>query len=217
MLQQRGQDSVSEIGYVEHARVMVFAKTTQTQMSDADIFHRAVILDGGRLKRNWPPGSPPEQVYGSLANWAESLISSARELVPGLPHIHFDFILDGKPNACAFKAEGRYFIGITTGIRYLLELVFYRILSDSRLLPFIGNPSAEADDLPPLTGYAAHAQEMYETGMRPNRPKTDPRWSYAIHLLRQAIFFLVGHEIAHISHGHVDYMESKTGIIATTS
>ena len=46
---------------------------------------------------------------------------------------------------------------------------------------------------------------------------SDPRWSYAIHLLRQAIFFLVGHEIAHISHGHVDYMESKTGIIATTS
>lgn len=180
-------------------------------MNDAEIFHREMIPHGGRLERNWQPGSPSEQVYGTLANWAGTLISSARELVTGLPPIHFDFVLDGRPNAFAFKADGRYFIGMTTGMRYLLELVFSRMLSDRRLFPFIGKPSEEADSLPVFTGYVPHAQEMYEAGLKPNRPRNDERWFYAQHLLHEAILFLVGHEIAHISRGHVDYLGSKTG------
>ena len=52
---------------------------------------------------------------------------------------------------------------------------------------------------------------MAPARLRPARPRTDPRWSYSCELIRKAILFLLGHEIAHISRGHVDYLESKTG------
>jgi hypothetical protein len=178
---------------------------------DAEVFHQATIRHGGLLGHKMAPGSPPEMWYDLIAEHADSLISSARQHVPGLPHIHFDFVLNGAPNAVAFKIDSRYHIGMTTGILYLLNLVFCRMLSDSNLFPFIGSPSEEADHLPPLTGYRPEGQEMYEASIRPNRPKTDARGSYSSHLHYLAIQFLVGHEIAHITRGHVDYLKSNTG------
>jgi hypothetical protein len=52
---------------------------------------------------------------------------------------------------------------------------------------------------------------MYRAGILPSRPKNDDRWTYACELVRHATAFLVGHEIAHITRGHVDYLLSKSG------
>jgi hypothetical protein len=180
-------------------------------MTDAEIFHRetTALGLGGRLAV--PLGNPAEKYYGNIAERAKLLISKAREFLPHLPPIHFDFVFNGDINAIAFKSDGRYFIGLNTGTIYMLELVFMRMLADSRLFPSIGNRSEEANDLPPLTGYVPQAQQMYEAGVIPSPPKTKPRLSYAIHLFNHALHFLVGHEIAHITLGHVDYLQSKTG------
>ena len=178
-------------------------------MTDAEIFHREMIHLGGRLKM--PSGSPAGKPYDDIAERAKFLISKAREHLPRLPHIHFDFVLNGDINAYAFKSKGRYFIGLNTGAIYMLQLVFMRMLADSRLFPVTGNASEEANDLPPLTGYVPQAQQMYEAGLIARPPKTKPRKSYATHLFDHAILFLVGHEIAHITLGHVDYLQSKTG------
>jgi len=177
-------------------------------MTDAEIFHREMTHLGGRLKV--PSGSPAEKTYGKIAERAKLLISKAREEVPRLPHIHFDFVFNGDINAYAFKSDGRYFIGLNTGAIYMLELVFMRMLADSRLFPFTGNPSEEANDLPPLAGYVPQAQQMYEAGLIAKPPKTNPRSSYATHLFDHSLLFLMGHEIAHITLGHVDYLQSKT-------
>jgi hypothetical protein len=180
-------------------------------MDDREIFDQKMMLQGGRLKRIFEPGSQPEIAYRTMAGWANGLIQNARELVPNLPHIHFDFVHNPIPNAFAFKAKGRYFIGLTTGMPYLLDLILFRILSHQKLVTFIGDPLGEAPELPRLTGYDAHAQKMADIGHWPQVPKTPARLVYAIQLRQTAIMFLLGHELAHIALGHVDYWENKSG------
>lgn len=183
-------------------------------MTDVEIFHRQMIHLGGRIIVT--PDNPEKKIYEGIAERARDLISCAMSAVPRLPYIHFDFVFSEKINAYAFKSDGRYFIGLTAGTIFLFNLVIMRMLSDSRLFPDIGNPSGEADNLSPLTNFVPDAEHMYSSGFIPNPPKTAPRLHYANYLVDQALLFLVGHEIAHITLGHVDYLQSKngTGLIA---
>ncbi len=180
---------------------------------DATIFDEAIrhFGLGSRMNRLPRDGDAWKGCYGRIEEWANELISSARSLNPTLPEIHFDFVLNGDVNAYAFRREGRYFIGLTTGTRYMFDLVFGRMLADAGVLPFIGDPSQESKQLPPLTGYVPNGESMYQAGTVLCGPRNPPRISYAIHLTSQALLFLIGHEIAHISRGHVDYQASKTG------
>lgn len=114
-------------------------------MTDAEIFHREMKPYGGCL--HVPPDHPGKAGYDSIAKLAEVLISSAMALVPRLPQIRFDFVTNGKTNAWAFKSDGRYFIGLTRGTIFMLELVIMRMLADSRLFDNTGNPKGEADNL----------------------------------------------------------------------
>jgi hypothetical protein len=180
-------------------------------MNDTDIFDRRVKRYGGRYTRIFPAGSEPEIAYRTMRNWASALIQDARGFVPGLPHIHFDFVYSGVPNAFAFKDSGRYFIGMTTGLPYLLSLIVFRMLGDRRILPLIGNPQLEVADQPPLTGYTAHAQNMAEAGLRPTLPNCPARLSYGTHLRQSATIFILAHELAHIARGHVDFGNAKDG------
>lgn len=180
-------------------------------MSDEDLFHAAIRGSGGRLPRDRFTKAGFESTYGHILDLAGGLIQSARDHVPGLPLIHFDFILNGNFNACAFQEQGRYFIGYNTGTQYLLQLVFFRMLADPRLFDFIGDPAGELQDPTPLVRYAADAEQMYRAGLVPLRPRGEARWAYACELVRRATTFLVGHEIAHITRGHVGYLQSVTG------
>jgi hypothetical protein len=180
-------------------------------MDNTEAFHRAMLPYGGRVAWEQGIGTPAAVLYSNINKDAEELISSAIGHVPGLPPIHFDFVYNGAVNAFAFKADGKYFIGVTSGTLVLLQLVLCRMLSDSRLFSNIGNPSGEAADLPLIDCFIPDAQSMYEAGIVIGRPRTEPRWLYSCHLLAQAALFIVGHELAHITRGHVDYLCSKTG------
>ena len=102
-------------------------------MDDTEIFDRFMKSRGGRLPRSIIPEEQWKNSYGFITDIAEKLIASARDIVPGLPPIHFDFIHNQNIGAAAFKAEGRYFIAFNTGTRYMLELIFCRMLSDAGL------------------------------------------------------------------------------------
>lgn len=179
-------------------------------MSDAELFHEVMKPLGGRYPRENVAPALWEMNWGHIIRLAETLIASAREHCPGLPPIYFDIVRNETINACAFKSEGRYFIAFNTGTRYMLELIFGRMLSDPELFDFVPTPSGEDSNLPPLK-YSVYAEEMYQAGIRPVVPKTVGRWSYGYRLLEYAFTFLIGHEIAHITLGHVDYLLSKTG------
>lgn len=184
-----------------------------TTMTNAEVFHHAAIRHGfgPRLAREELAGTPAGDGYAQVAEQAETLIASARQLVHRLPDIYFDFVRNGSVNAFAFKVNTQYFIGITSGAIVLLQLVLNRILADPRLLPHVGNPRGEASDSPPLTGLIPDAERMYQAGtLNPIRPRANARSDYSFHLFFQATLFLIGHEIAHITRGHVDYLNSKT-------
>jgi hypothetical protein len=179
-------------------------------MTDAEIFHRETLRHGLGGRLNFQSDNSAAKIYGQIKKRSEELILSARENLPGLPHIHLDFVSNENVNAFAFKSDGKYYIGLTYGTIYLLELIFMRMLSDSHLFDIVGNPNEESDNLPPLAGFLPQAKKMYQAGKIAKRPKTIKRQYYAIHLFDQALLFLIGHEIAHITLGHIDYMQSKS-------
>ena len=114
-------------------------------MTDVEVFDRFVTAHG--LGTRYEPKTKMtfehwNRTYGHIYRYADHLIGSARALIPSLPPIYFDFIYSPKMNAVAFKDEGRYFIGMTTGLRFMAEFVFFRMLSDSRMFSNIGNSAA---------------------------------------------------------------------------
>ena len=183
-------------------------------MTDAEIFARFVTTN--RMGTRFDPTSrmTPEhwnRTYGHIHKYADHLIRSARSLIPNLPPIYFDFIYNPKVNAWAWKDEGRYFIGMTTGLQFMLNFLFFRMLSDARMFSNIGNSEVEQSSFPPLSDYTTDAQEMAQKGVHTGPPKDPVRFAYAVDLLTSAMMFVIGHELAHITRGHVDYLDSQTG------
>lgn len=180
-------------------------------MKDSDLFHTVTASIGGRLPREIVPDKAKE-VYDEIAERANDLIAVTRNQLPNLPPIYFDFIKNSSINAVAFKAGGRYFIGINTGTLYMLRSVIGRILSDARLFRRIGDPDKESNDLEPLSDYSVDADELLKK-MPLMTPRDPIRANYAYFLQDQAIMFLIGHEIAHITRGHVDYLANNRHIV----
>ena len=191
-------------------------------MSIREAFHKKMINHGGRF--SWE--AAPEQVksaYKEIAERADDLVNSARRVIPRLPQIYFDFIYNPKINAFATRDTDRYFIGITTGALFMLRAVIGRMLSDPRVFQFVGDPLAESSALQPISDYSTNADAMLKINAdamlkngRPLSPRDPIRVSYADFLQDQAIMFLIGHELTHITHGHVDFLMSKHDIKFTS-
>ena len=165
---------------------------------------------GGRFQREYAPDRV-RTVYDEILERAVDLINSAKRVLPRLPPIHFDFINNKEISAIAFKSNGRYFIGVNTGALYMLRMVIGRMLSDSHVFQSIGDFKEEEASLSPIAGYMPDADEMATTVGVPLTPKNTIRRAYAGFIQDQAIMFLVGHELSHITRGHVDYLNSKYG------
>jgi hypothetical protein len=90
------------------------------------------------------------------------------------------------------------------------------MLSRPDLFPKTGDPTEESEKLELLKGYHPDAQRMAEAGSWPSRPRNVVRRAYMDYLLGQAVLFLVAHELAHITRGHVDYMQSQVGVPVIT-
>jgi hypothetical protein len=178
-------------------------------MTNSEIFHDETTPYGGRFQREHAPEAV-RRSYDSVEKRANDLIRSARAVVPNVPEIHLDFILNGKINALAFRSHDRYFIGIYTGTLFMLRSVIGRMLSDARLFRFAGDAKSERDDLGPLTGYVPDAEVMYKKEAL-STPRDRARRDYAAFLQDQALLFLIGHELTHILHGHIDYLRTKRG------
>jgi len=166
---------------------------------------------GNRLDIENYPNVPAFPVYEHTRQVAGELISSAKQHLSSLPDIHFDFIDAGKVNAVAFKHDENYFIGITAGAVTMLHLVLDRILANPTTFPDVGDPSLEKHDIPSVPWSILDCERLFKMGIRPIVPQDVKRGLYSRYLADQAIMFLLGHEIAHISRGHVDYWKSLTG------
>lgn len=182
-------------------------------MTDAEIFNLACnrLGLGKRVDIENYPHVPAAPAYAYTRKTAETLITSARAMFPTLLPIHFDFVEVGSINAWAFREDDKYFIALTAGAMSMIHLILNRMLANPRTFPKIGKPDAEDPNLPPVPWTVPDAELLFYRGVRPVLPKCPIRMVYASHLADQALMFLVGHEIAHITRGHVDYLSSKSG------
>src|SRR5438270_325140 len=87
----------------------------------------------------------------------------------------------------------------------------HRILADPTLFLNIGDPTRETPNPPHLKNFSPDARNLQQADVIVSMPKDEARWSYSCRLINLSAMFLIGHEIAHISCGHVDYLSSKTG------
>lgn len=172
-------------------------------------FHEAMKLHGGRLPRELLPATA--KAIAAIYELAQTLIARENQLCPRLPSIQFDFINSNEINGIACKWNDEYFIGITGGTVTLLQLIMHRMLADPTLFTNVGEANEEDSNLPLIEGFTPNALKLSEIGTKVYFPKDRIRWSYACDLINWAALFLVGHEIAHISLGHVDYFDSNTG------
>jgi hypothetical protein len=143
---------------------------------------------------------------------ANEVIKEAKKYFVRLPDIYFGFILNGTLNAVAFPYNKRYFIGVNFGTIYLFNTVFCRMLSDRRVLTSIGDISKESEQHQSLVGLINNSNKAFSDGITPERPNCPIRDAYRSLLLEETIQFLVTHEVAHISNGHVDYVNIKHGL-----
>lgn len=183
-------------------------------MSNQELFNEACIHHelGRRIDIENFPDVPAAPVYHRTRVLAEELINSARGLLPNLPPIHFDFIEDGEINAYAFKWKNRYFIGFTGGAMGMLHLILNRTLSTQLAFTNIGHPELESPEIPRINWSLLNVERQFDSGVRPIIPQCEIRALYASHLIEQAMMFIVGHEIAHITRGHIDYMATELGL-----
>lgn len=155
------------------------------------------------------PGAPAFPLYEIVRSRALDLIAASRSTVKHLPRIHFDFIDSPCVNAFAFKHDGEYFIGITAGAVLMIYLILNRILASQKTFPQVGDPTKEIGDKLQFTWEIPDVEVLFNEGARPLPIRDHKRKYFSLHLADQATMFLVGHEIAHIARGHVDYAIEK--------
>ncbi len=125
-----------------------------------------------------------------------------------IPHI--DIINNNELNACAAKSNSKYFIGFYLGAVYVLKDIFYRMLSNKSILPNIGVIDNETN--PIIFNAQITSLNQLFLAKDPDEqiiPKDPVRMVYADVLHSHALNFLLDHEYAHISHGHVDYITAQ--------
>ncbi len=166
---------------------------------------------GKRLDFESYPDTPAFGVYLRTKELAEELISSAMSLFPGRLNIHFGLIESPSINAWAFKHNQRYFVALTAGAVTMLTLVLDRMLCNRDCFPNIGDATNERASVPAVPWDVLNPERLFLSGVRPLLPNDRRRQVYSRHLAEQALLFLIGHEIAHIMRGHVDYLDNTYG------
>lgn len=126
---------------------------------------------------------------------------------PNLPRPNlYVTTLSSKFSAFVFREQGHYFIGISIGTIESLFNFFQFLYSQPYFDTGFGDSSKENETLLDLSlkpDYFLDYFYNYDLAVEPNCPV---RNSYSYHLFYKAINYLLLHEYAHITHGHLDYL-----------
>ncbi len=183
-------------------------------MNDPELFDEFVRSNrrGRRLDR----AALDSQVVTELDRYlgrARATVTAASTAMPTLPVIYTDWVTNSQFNAFAFKHRDRYFVAFHDGLLLVLLRVFYRLLADRRLFRHVGEPDQEAESLPLFhLDFPPDATKLATANPDAVVPRHSWRQIYSLHLTRLAFDFLTVHEIAHLAHGHVDYLRAEEGL-----
>ncbi len=178
-------------------------------MSLNEIFaaDRRVIARGGVVPTN---AGPCRGWFSDLAERVLDLFKVLSNGVLAIPQPHVDFVASRRVSAFAFAASNSRFIALHTGIVEMFW-TYNLLLSTPNVLRRIGNARLE------------RAHDVVNLRDIPTNPKStirkpfDPvRAEFAEQLSMICFDFLAAHEIAHILHGHLEFLAAHSPIDSLT-
>jgi hypothetical protein len=178
-------------------------------MNDVEAFDLETADLGGLYRTGSTPTEIETRVlylFNWLINHAKVTQSEANcEFRP-----YFGLIANHDVNAIPFRNHlGASCVGLYFGAIQALDGLFCRIFADPRTFPEVGKVELEAEQ-PAL---AAPYIETLTNPMLTQRPPQCPerRW-WADACTKQALRFLLRHELVHVAHGHVDFLAKQVGL-----
>ena len=200
------------MGVLNHLLVDYLSGTAVSAMTDEEIFNEFTSAADLGLRMDINKASPwLRNRLNAAASYARSLIRNAAAAAPKMPPIHFYWIENDNINACAFLHQGKYFIGVNAGAVLYLHSLFSRMLSNPRVLPKVGDVSKEEEARVPPLAIQLGRGNLHASGFVPIIPKDPDRQFYYEFLYHLSMGFIVSHEITHLIHGHIAYMEVRCG------
>lgn len=187
----------------------IFPNGTPEENDFNQIFFKRGGLDVSKLISKDDP-------YSYFRESSNIIISFIRKRIPKLPPIYFDFIDSPSLNAGATKFKAKYYIGINSGVHFLLIDMFNKIFASKNNLPLLGNITEESSENFELNRIFNEGPALDTSKTDFITPKDPDRNIYAIQYFHFAMDFMILHEIAHITFGHVDYVQNQISLLLWT-
>lgn len=127
-------------------------------------------------------------------------------------HIPFtDIYFINNPNFNALATINKHidFIGINLGTIFIIEDLFFRMMSHPQILPSVGDVSKEnAKKI--FNAKIVNAEQLliakpYQEAIQPN---DQTRYFFAISLAKNAFLYIILHELGHLYSGHLHYVKN---------
>lgn len=127
------------------------------------------------------------------------------------PVIDIFFVNNPNFNALATINKHVDFIGVNLGTIFILEDLFYRMMSHPDIMPSIGEAKSEKEKKI-YNPKIVNAEELliakpYEEQIY---PQDQTRYWYAISLAKSAFLYMILHELGHLFLGHLHYVKNYT-------
>lgn len=157
-----------------------------------------------------------ETNFGIYSEYVHDIIQTSvlSNVPPGKRNnlkIYFDYVDSLHINASADKKDNIYYIAINSGAVYLIERLFYTMLSKPKVLDIIGNASSETlkDEVNLLLLIDIRKIIDNKITLQYPKPSDTYRLAVAQFLTASALGFLALHELTHILDGHIDYTRTS--------
>lgn len=177
-------------------------------MEDFLLFHEVTEKYGGVF---FPQNTDHKEFK---ERWNEYILHEMQSHVlcgPFPKKIIIDFFNNDSFRAFTTYKKGCYIIAISDAVLKISLYIFYKLLSNPKVLVNVGDVSKEID-INRITDYYFSLSDIVELGhkgiMEYTIPKDSIRKEYAENLARIAIDYIFFHELSHIQYGHVDYITS---------
>jgi hypothetical protein len=177
-------------------------------MTEIEQFDQAVADYGGAYRSGFLPANLETRLleyFGWLGNHAKVLSSEANcEFRPS-----FGLIANHEFNAVALRDQnGTACVGLYLGLLQAIDGLFCRVFADPRILIKVGEPELEIE-LPTLP--VDPLSLLTNPNVLQPTPRCEKRRWFADSCAKQALRFVLRHELVHIAHGHIDFLAAQQG------
>lgn len=184
-------------------------------MSDQEdlhtIFEQEMAAEGGVADPLEYPEPLQLTLTGMLTQFRNVIASASKRPAPAYTgyNVYVNIVDNPNLNAVAFESNGHEFIGVYSGALFFLYDAFLSLFSHPKFMPDIGEASKERTTNDDLRNWL---QRKNVSLINKLVPLDIERTMAAQFLAFNAYNFIFAHEVAHLTKGHLKYLENVYGI-----